>query len=222
MVILRVILLFMTYPRATLWESALRTLHSAPRRWSDRLIAEALCDLSDEAIRHLHRVGWNRDTIKDVLVPGSGGKDWTKSQVRHQREMLGLPANPYRRTRGVLAERAIIQDRDRVADLGWGHLLTDHPDLRGREAEILSALALRGPLSKSELVAAVGHSLRHPRRGTWTGSLFRRGLILQQLRIYCPRHTPFRFMLAPGVSPNAGRVRRRNGVDRLLERLRMQ
>lgn len=212
----------MTYAPATLWESALRTLHRAPRLWSDRAIAEALADLSDEAIVHLGFVGWSRDTIHRALIPGAGGKEWTKAQVQHYRRKHGLPGNPYRRTKGVLHERAVMLDRARIADLGWDHLLTAHPDLRAREAEILTALAQRGPLSRKQLIEAVGHSLRHPRRGTWTGSLLRRGLILQQLRVYCPRQTPYRYMLAPGILPHGARLRRRNGIDRQLELLGVQ
>jgi hypothetical protein len=205
---------------ATLWEHALCRLHKLG--WSDYRIAAALTDMSDADIRALDVAGWYevaaREAVEDAYGSGGGGKEWAWWEVNRDRHRFGLATNRHEGDRETARARIIHAERPEIISLGWGALLSDHPDLRLIEARILSALHSHGPLTRSQLQSALSHRLRR-RDGRWWTTCLRSRELITALGIYEPRGTYTRrtrhtLMLSPGVAP-VSQTRRANRVDRL-------
>lgn len=199
------------------WMTALRELHA--RGWSDAEIADALGDLSPSAIQRLGCTGWRRPAVERVLVPGAGGQPFTRRQVRHYRQALGLKGNPPRRyaADGDRGELIRARSRERQKEAGFFHLLP--PFLRreqrwgaGHEltpalVEVLCALRDHGPMTRRRLALALGRddaaSLRD-RAGTYLGRLASAGLVTRTGTGRDPRT----YALAPAALPHGPRRKR--------------
>ncbi len=132
------------------WAVAIRRLHAL--NYSDRQIADTLCDLSTAAILTLDSLGnWSQQAIENVSEPESGTR-WSKRSVWYHRRQMGLDAN--RQQASLTAyrneSRLIYQTEKR-----WGHLLPDL-ELRRTEVDILTTLRDYGPQTRAALCRAVG------------------------------------------------------------------
>lgn len=200
-----------TYHKATPteapWLLALRRLHG--RGWCDREIADALQDLSAEAISWLERKGRWQETDK-MLVPLSGGA-WTRRQVRYWRHRLQLPERQPRTTRDAslgIAKYASFQSQ--AGRAGWGHLLPLTPS----EVKLLGALEL-GPATRAGLEARTGLQLDRDRRGQRTPL---RCLLDRQIVVMTSLRPLPQYALAAG-SQRRVRGDGRSAIERLARRL---
>ena len=192
------------------WLTAVEHLCSAPPRgpgYSDRRVAELLWDLSDDAIRSLGAGRWHARAVERLLVPGSGDTTWTAPAVRHHRRQLGIPPNRMTaRSEHYLPRLARERRLAHQEGTGWAHLLPRH-ELTPLECDVLSALRDRGPLTRRQLLLALGkQGERWPFqwRGGPLGRLRACGLVVVAGRSPVSVYTPGRPLYAVGAPALAG------------------
>lgn len=146
-------------PISSPWLLALRRLWE--KGWSDQTIAEALCDLSSEAISWCERKQrWREQYVRKMLMP-QAGELWTRRQVAYWRGVLGLRGRRPRHERGYLSHLRQTKHYDHARRMGWGHL----GPLTPAELAVLEALSDGEPKGSRELEALTGYCFDRRRTG---------------------------------------------------------